>query len=112
MRLHRYLILALLGCAFGPAGPAAAGLIYQVDVNTSSLAGSGGYLDFQLNPGDNTAQPLTALVEQFAQTGGSLAPTSTNTGDAAGTLPAALTLDNGTAFNDVFQQTTFGSHVT
>jgi hypothetical protein len=104
------LVLALLGYTLTQVGSARAGFVYQVTVNTSSLQGSGGYLDFQLNPADSTAKAATATIQSYLQTGGgALAPTSVNTGDAFGTLPATLTLDNGTAFNDIFQGVTFGS---
>lgn len=43
--------------------------------------------------------------------GGTLSPSAVLTGDAAGSLPGTLTLDNGTAFNDAFQGFTYGSSV-
>jgi hypothetical protein len=82
-----------------------------VGVDTSSLSGQSGYLDFQFNPGDSSALAATATVTGFSSVGGTLAPSSTLSGDASGALPGTLTLDNGTIFNDVFQGFTFGSSV-
>src|SRR5579872_3440952 len=101
--------MTLLACCSTLAGTARADFIVDVTVDTSSIKGSNGYLDFQLNPGGGTAEALKAVISQYQQTQGSLASTSLNTGDAVGTLPASLTLDNGTAFNDIFQGTTFGT---
>ena len=94
---------------FGTA-PASADM-YQVTVNTSSLAGGSGNLDFQFNPGPGTTPAATALVSNFSSDG-SLIPPAALTGDASGSLPGTLTLDNGTAFNDYFQPFTFGTTIT
>jgi hypothetical protein len=102
------LALALLGI-LGP-GPSRAGSVtYDVSVSTSSLSGQPGNLDFQFNPGGLGALVATATVTNFQTAGGIPAPSSTLTGDASGALPGTLTLDNGTAFNDVFQGFTYGT---
>jgi hypothetical protein len=67
-----------------------------------------GFLDFQFNPGDSSAETATASVTLFQTVGGTLSQPAVLTGDASGSLPGALTLDNGTAFNDAFQGFTFG----
>jgi hypothetical protein len=107
-----------IACAFaiallllGVLGPesAHAGLSFNVSVDTSSLSGQSGFLDFQFNPGDSSALPATAAVTHFQTIGGILAQPASLTGDATGSLPGTLTLDNGTVYNDVFQGFTFGN---
>jgi len=99
--------LLLLG-VLGP-GPAHAGLVFSVSVDTSPLSTQSGFLDFQFNPGDSSAEAATASVTLFQTVGGSLSQPASLTGDALGSLPGALTLNNGTAFNDAFQGFTFGA---
>jgi hypothetical protein len=99
--------LLLLG-VLGP-GSAHADLIYSVSVDTSSLASQSGFLDFQFNPSDSSALAATASVTLFQSVGGILSQPATLTGDAAGSLPGALTLINSTAFNDAFQGFSFGT---
>jgi hypothetical protein len=102
-------LVAVLVGTLGPAGAARAGIIYTVTVNTSALQGTAGNLDFQFNPGNSSAEAATATVQNFQKSGGVLAGTSATTGDATGVLAGTLTLDNGTAFNDIFQGFTFGT---
>ena len=97
------LLLGVLG-----SESAHADLVYNVIVDTSSLSMQSGFLDFQFNPGDSTTEAATASVTLFQTVGGMLSQPASLTGDAAGSLPGALTLDNGSAFNDVFQGFTFG----
>ena len=102
---------ALLLFAACEVGSAQAGLMlsYQVSVNTSVLSGQSGNLDFQFNPGSSSAESATATVTNFETIGGILSQPAMLTGDATGSLPGTLTLDNGTAYNDVFQGFTFGN---
>jgi hypothetical protein len=97
----------MLGTRAGTAG--ASFMTYHVDVNTATLNGQAGNLDFQFNPGGSSAEAATATITHFLATGGSLAPTITLTGNATGLLPGTLTLGNSTAYNDAFQGITFGS---
>lgn len=90
-------------------GSASADFTYQITVDTSSLNGLTGNLDFQLNPGGSSAEAVTAVITNFNALGGTLASSNTLTGDASGLLPGQLTLDNGTGFNDIFQGFTFGT---
>jgi hypothetical protein len=94
----------------GVIGPrsAHAGLVFNVSVDTSSVSMQSGFLDFQFNPGDSSALAATASVTLFQTVGGTLSQPASLTGDATGSLPGALTLNNGTAFNDAFQGFTFG----
>jgi hypothetical protein len=103
------IIAILLLAAFGQSLVFAGSVIYHVTVDTSALNGESGYVDFQFNPGDSSAETATATITDFHTVGGSLVGSAILTGDASGMLPGALTLDNGSAFNDVFQGFTYGS---
>jgi hypothetical protein len=98
--------LALL-CAV-PAGEAAAAPItHHVSLDTSSVSGTSGSLEFQFNPGGLGAVPATATITNFA--GGTLLGGPVFTGDASGTLsPGPLRIGNATAFNDVVQDFLYG----
>ncbi len=49
-----------------PFRPAQAStIVYIVDVDTTSVSGTSGFLDFQLNPGNGTSQALTAQLANF-----------------------------------------------
>jgi hypothetical protein len=86
-----------------------ADLIFNFSVDTSSLSGQNGFLDFQFNPGDSSALSANATVTLFQTTGGILQQPALLTGDASGSLPGTLTLDNGTVYNDAFQGLIFGN---
>jgi hypothetical protein len=101
-------VFLLLG-VFGPGAARADFVIYDVSVDTAALSGQGGNLDFQLNPGGLGAAAANATVTSFQSIGGILSPSSIVTGNASGSLPGTLMLDNGTAFNDIFQGFTYGS---
>lgn len=87
--------------------PAVHAATYQVTVDTSSLEGTNGYVDFQLNPADISAPGAIAEVSNLQ---GSMVLFSNPDifGDISGALPGTLTLSNGTAFNDYFQAVQFG----
>ena len=52
--------------AFLVAGPAArADSVWEITGNTSSFAGTYGYLDFVFDPGPNTVAFATASIEDF-----------------------------------------------
>ena len=104
----RILILAILClCFVGVASADSA--TYLISVNTSSIAGTSGSLDFQFNPGA-MSQAADAQVLGFTSNGSLGAPSTT--GDASGTLPGTVSLDNGTAFNDYSAGFTYGSTLT
>src|SRR5690349_1691025 len=92
--------LALLSCLASVAS--ADEITYNVLVNTSSIAGTAGSLDFNFNPGPLVTQAASVQILNFS-TDGSLNGTASKIGDVSGGLPAAMTFDNGTAFNDYFQ---------
>ena len=81
---------------------------YTITVNTASIAGTNGSLDFNFNPGPLLSQSASLKILNFTSNGG-LAGTPTETGDAAGNLPGTLTFDNGTGFNDYFEGFKYGT---
>jgi hypothetical protein len=101
--------LAILLLGIFEQSSAHADMSFSVSVNTSSLSGQSGYLDFQFNPGDGSAEAATATVTLFQTIGGVLSQPAALTGDATGSLPGTLTLDNGTVYNDIFQGFNYGN---
>lgn len=82
---------------------------YQVTVDTTSLSGQSGFVDFQFNPGNATSLAATASIPTVTETPTSLfSGTSLDTGGATGSLPGPLLISNSTGFNDLFQGITYG----
>jgi len=106
--LRRAASLALGAIALGALGTAARAQNFKVTLNTSSLTGTTGTLDFLFNPGGPDAQNATLQVSGFSSDG-TLAGTATASGGGAGTLPGTLTIANSGSNNEVFQDITFGS---
>jgi hypothetical protein len=110
MRVHNPLLTiaaAAVACVIlTPATSLAATITYEVTADTSSIAGTSGYLDLQLEPGPMPANLVTASVSGFT-TDGALNGSATLSGDVFGQLPGTLTFDNQTTFNDYFQSMTF-----
>ncbi|HWB95906.1 MAG TPA: NF038129 family PEP-CTERM protein [Bryobacteraceae bacterium] len=68
-----------------------------------------GSLDFQFNPGPFVSQAASLEVLNFGGDG-TLAGSPSLMGDVSGgPLPCTLIFDNGSAFNDYFEDFTFGS---
>jgi len=86
----------------------AAPITYDVTVDTSSISGTAGSLDFNFNPGPLVTQTASLQILDFTSDG-VLGGSPSLTGDVAGALPSTLTFDNGTGFNDYFEGFTFGS---
>ncbi|MDP2028948.1 MAG: NF038129 family PEP-CTERM protein [Thiobacillus sp.] len=105
MYKHTLIFLAL-GMALAPLAHAE---IWQVDIDTSSIAGIGGYLDLQLNPGAADAQPVQARIGNFSSDA-SLGMGEVD-GAASGSLAGVLVLDNTDALNAWLQGLVFGSHI-
>jgi hypothetical protein len=106
------ILLALLFCA--PWIASADTSSFQVIVDTSSLAGQVGSLDFQFDPGVFSTQEANLQILNFTS-GGVLDPLALGAqtiGDVSGTLPGTLTFDNGSFVNDFFEDFTFGSTLT
>src|ERR1035438_911390 len=83
-------------------------VVEAVSVNTSSINGTAGSLDFNFNPGTFVSQSASLQILNFSSDG-ALAGSPVVTGDVSGTLPGTLTFDNGTALNDYFEGFTFGT---
>jgi hypothetical protein len=101
-------LLPLCCAALAMAGP----ITYDVTVNTSSISGITGSLDFNFNPGELVTQSASLQILNFNSDGTLAEACPCTTGDVSGQLPATLTFDNGTAFNDYFDNFTFGSTIT
>lgn len=97
------LLLALAGSA------RADGVSYDVTVNTTSIAGTAGSLDFQFNPGPLVTQAADVQILGFTSDG--TLGASTPTGDVTGTLPGTISFDNGAGFNDYFTGFTYGDTI-
>jgi hypothetical protein len=100
-------LVALFLCAASAFGDA---VEYEVIVNTSSIAGTSGSLDFQFNPGPSTTQAASLQILDFASDG-VLATLPSLTGDATGALPGDLTFMNDQFYNDYFEGFTFGTTI-
>jgi hypothetical protein len=90
---------------------AMAGAIYDVTVDSSSIAGTAGSLDFNFNPGPLVTQSASLQVLNFTSDGTLAGNCPCGTGDVSGQLPGILTFDNGTAFNDYFDDFTYGTTI-
>jgi hypothetical protein len=91
---------------------ASASIIYSVIVDTSSVSGTAGFLDFQFNPGNVTTQAGTAQILNFTSVGGTLVFNVNSpqiAGNVSGTLPGGVTIQDSSAFDDYFQQFTYGA---
>ena len=84
-------------------------ITYEVTVNTSSILGTTGSLDLNFNPGPLVTQAAPLQILDFTSDGTLAGNCPCGTGDVSGQLPSTLTFDNGTAFNDYFDNFTFGS---
>jgi hypothetical protein len=106
----RYLALALcvfLGSARASAGP----ISFAVDVNTSSVAGTAGSLEFQFASNSGNP-PGSATLGNFSSDGTIKSAPYVFTGNVAGALPGPMTLSE-TLLQpaDVGQDFTFGSNL-
>lgn len=102
-------LLALVFVALSSQARAGS-IAYSVNVDTCGISGTSGYIDFQFNPANSASLAATALVNSFS-TNGTLGAALPNLGDAVGTLPGALSFDNGTPTNEITQGLVFGSTI-
>src|ERR1022692_336901 len=96
----------LLLCFAGLAS--ASTITYDVTIDTSSIFGTAGSLDFNFNPGPLITQAASLQILGFANDG-TLTGSPALIGDVTGVLPSTLTFDNGSGFNDYFEGFTFGT---
>jgi len=106
-KITTFFFVLLLG-AVGSA--LADGVTYDVTVDTSSIAGTVGSVDFQFNPGPLTTQTADLQVLDFTSDG--TLGTAELTGDVSGTLPGTVSFDNGSGYNDYFTGFTYGDTIT
>ena len=98
----------LLICA-GLCSSATFAQTFRITVDTSSLAGATGYVDFQFNPADLLAPEANAAILGWSGSI-SLFGAPTIEGGVIGALPDTISLSNSTAFNDYFQAVEFGEN--
>lgn len=80
---------------------------YLITVDTGALEGTDGYVNFQFNPADLTAPAAEASILQWLGST-TLLDAPLIEGNVTGSLPGAVTMNNGTAFNDYFHAAQFG----
>jgi hypothetical protein len=99
----------LLMAALLMTSAAAHASTYSVLVNTSSLSGDHGAIDFQFNPGVGTFQSATAQISNFTGgTGGT--QTVYGSGVVGGPAPSAISITNVAGQdNEVLDTYTFGN---
>lgn len=104
-------MLGLFGaaaCALFSVTSVQAATVFLVTVDTGSLNGNSGVVDFQFNPGGLTSQPATALITSF--TGGTLGNIVPPViGPVTGTLPTDDLLFQNSANTDYAHEIVFGS---
>jgi hypothetical protein len=115
--LHRPLLLlwAFSLWSLTPVQTAMADITYDVTVNTLSLTGTSGYIDFQFNPANPSSLFATANLSNFA-TDGVVGAQAFQSGDATGPgtgplTPPPLSFDNGTALNELTYNFVYGSTI-
>jgi hypothetical protein len=109
---RRCLLLGAFGMLLAVAPAYAHPITYELLVDTTSLAGVAGHLDFQFNPGNSNLpyDPASAYLHGFASDATDTAD-ETPFGDVTGSLPGPVTINNTTGFNDYFEDLTFGNFV-
>ena len=106
-KYYGFLFFLPFCAALAMAGP----IIYDVTVNTSSITGTSGSLDFNFNPGPLVSQAVSLQILAFTSDGMLAGACPCGTGDVNGQLPATLTFDNGTGFNDYFDDFAYGTTI-
>src|SRR5579862_3780409 len=107
--MHGKLLLFSTFILYG-ASFAEADIMYHGNVDTSSISGTAGSLDFQFNPGPLLSQSASLQILNFVSDG-TLAGGASLTGNVSGALPGTVTFDNGAGFNDYFEGFMFGSNI-
>jgi hypothetical protein len=100
--------LLLAACsAFGATFAFADQIFYEVTVDTHTISGITGFVDFSFNPATGTT-PQFAFGEILNFAGGTLMGPPSLTGDVSGALPGIVVLNNDTPVNDYNQGFLFG----
>lgn len=103
--LYALFLRAMLAFSIAVGAPAAlAGPMYRVSLDTSSLAGSTGFLDLGFNGGGDMGQSV-ARLSNFS---GNFVGDAMYVGDASGTVATGAVLGNSTGENFFTQALTFG----
>jgi hypothetical protein len=109
----RKTFIFLLPLLLTAAGAAQAGDVFLVTMNTSSISGDAGSLDFSLSSGAGSDQSLSATVSAF--TGGSYGGTQATDGDVSGgpvTSGSPVTIGpvpDASGLNDDFETFNYGT---
>ena len=100
------LAIALCGAQAAFAGP------ILLQVNTSSLAGTNGSIDFQFNPGPGTTQSATVSIVTNAFGGNYISGSQSDVGGATGgPVPTTLAITDSGADNEDFENYHFGNYI-
>ena len=81
--------------------------VFQLRIDTSTLAGTSGAIDLQFNPGPNTFQSATVTVSAFQGAGSTSAQKIGSV--TGGPLPNPLTINNTQALNEDLESIVFGN---
>lgn len=90
--------------------PSLAAMIYHVNVDTTALTATTGFLDLQFNPGGGGAAGAQVVLNGWSSDAG-LSAGATYDGSVTGALPGSLTFLNGQALNALLQPLAYGSHI-
>ncbi len=109
MRKQLFTLSLFAGTLLLSTGVMNASTFYNVTVNTSTLAGTTGSIDFQFNPGVGSFQSATALINDFSGgTGGT--QTIYGSGVSGGPANSPITITNTAGQdNEVLDTYTFGN---
>lgn len=83
--------------------------MFQLLIDTSTLAGTSGSIDMQFNPGPNIYQSATVMVSAF-QGANSTSQQKTG-GKTGGPLPNVLTINNTQVLNEDLESIAFGNSI-
>jgi len=108
--IRTYAHCALLMVAVAWANPSVAAMIYHVNVDTTALTATTGYLDLQFNPGGGGATGAQVALSGWVSDAG-LSAGAAYDGSVTGALPGSLTFLNGQALNALLQPLTYGSYI-
>ena len=85
--------------------------VFDVSVNTESLLGQHGALDFNFDRGPQPAQLATLAIGNFSTNGSFAGGCPCSIGAVTGQAPSTVTFQNLSGLNDYFEAFTFGSQL-